>query len=96
MDISISGDHVELTLADVMDISSAAEDKANLLDALGKGLTVKINAEAIERIDTAGLQAMCAFVETAHSRNVDIDWIGHSDSFKDAARTLNLESCLGI
>lgn len=96
MEISMSGDHVELTLTEVMDISSAAQDKAVMMDALDKGQPVKINAGAVERIDTAGLQALCSFVETAHTRNLDVNWEVQSESFKNAVRILNLGTCLGI
>jgi len=58
--------------------------------------SVVLDATAVERVETATMQLLCAFVRerAAHSRGVV--WHGVPAALSDAARLLGLQSLLGL
>jgi len=79
------------TLPETLDIT--AEDLlVQLRDAVGAGRLV-LDGQAVQRVDAAGLQLLCAAV-TAVTGNVV--WMGASPALRDGVRTLGLEAAVGF
>jgi len=57
---------------------------------------IVIRAGAVNVTDTAGLQLVVALIKTAKERHMTISWDGVSDGFRDAARTLGLQTVLEL
>lgn len=55
-----------------------------------------IQASAVKRADTAGLQLLLAFVNTTKDRQIKLDWNTPSEKLLAAAELLGLEGDLGI
>jgi ABC-type transporter Mla MlaB component len=70
--------------------------KAALLDLLPIAEPVTVDLHAIERIDTAALQVLCAFVRDRQAAGGTTLWIGGNDHFGEAVRLLGLQTALGV
>lgn len=57
---------------------------------------VVLQAEDVQRADTAGLQLLTAFVHAAKERQLNLDWDKPSDKLCSAASLLGLDGALGI
>ena len=77
-------------------IASAAKLQAALLKRLGDGASVKIDASAVQRVDSAGLQVLAAFARDRRAAGRDIEWVGVPESLADAASLLSLTDALGL
>jgi len=79
-----------------LDITVVGEIVARLREALAAGPVVEIDAAAVERVDTACLQALCVFSREAKINGVSLNWRSVSPSFRAAADLLGLASHLGL
>jgi anti-anti-sigma regulatory factor len=70
--------------------------KSALLDLLMDKSPVTIDVRAVERIDTAALQVLCAFVRDRKAAGGNVLWIGCTESFSDAIRLLGLQQVLQL
>jgi phospholipid transport system transporter-binding protein len=70
--------------------------KSSLLDLLMDKNPVTIDVRAVERIDTAALQVLCAFVRDRKAAGGNVLWIGCTESFSEAIRLLGLQKVLDI
>lgn len=70
--------------------------KSALLDLLMDQQPVTIDARAVERIDTAALQVLCAFVRDRKAAGGEVRWEGCTESFSEAIRLLGLQQALGL
>ena len=77
-----------------MDISSVAGMKSQLLEALGSGLSVVLDAKQVERADTAALQALGAFFQDAAVKQQDIQWRDPSTVLSRSSALLGLSQLL--
>jgi ABC-type transporter Mla MlaB component len=57
---------------------------------------VTVDARALERIDTATVQLLCAFVRDRSGRNQSVTWLGDAQALQDAARLLGVRGLLGF
>lgn len=70
--------------------------KSALLDLLADRRPVTIDAGAVERIDTAALQVLCAFARDRKAAGGEVVWTGGTDSFCDAIRLLGLRQLIEV
>jgi len=77
-----------------MDISCVAELRQILAAALAQSQPIVIAADAVERMDTAGVQLLYSFFSHAKDLSEDISLRGVSDGMKDAFHVAGLESWL--
>jgi len=77
-------------------VKDAIALKSSLCAVVETPDSVVLDAAAVERVDTATMQLLCAFVRerAAHSRGVV--WHGVPSALSDAARLLGLQSHLGL
>lgn len=57
---------------------------------------IVIQANAVTRADTAGIQLLLAFVNSAKEHQISLDWKDPSEKLISAANVLGLENALGI
>lgn len=91
-----SGNKTIIQCDEVVDIRQVAELKPKLLQALEAANPILIQAETVERADTAGLQLLAAFFIEARARGLDISWLKPSEPLIRSARLIGLEEVLGF
>jgi ABC-type transporter Mla MlaB component len=57
---------------------------------------VTLDVSAVERVDTATMQLLCAFVRDRIGRKQNITWRGESQALRDAVRLLGVGALLGF
>jgi ABC-type transporter Mla MlaB component len=85
-----------LVLAAECLVSGASTLKESLASLLDEPQPITLDITALQRIDTAGLQVLTAFIRerTAHGRTVE--WRGISPALRSAAHLLGLTSLLEL
>jgi anti-anti-sigma regulatory factor len=91
---------IEVTCPAQFDITQVGEFYPQLVQALaqisaGDG-ELFLDAKAVERVDGAALQLLCAFFRQAEQDGTSVSWSGASAVVADAARSLGLGDCLQI
>ncbi len=84
-----------VTLASHCTVKDAAALKLDLC-AIAELADVTIDVAAIERIDTATMQLLCAFVRDRAERKCKVLWKGDSVSWREAVRLLGTAELLGL
>lgn len=94
---------VEATQADALivlaancSVKDATSLKTSLCAVANESAAVTLDASAVERVDTATMQLLCAFVRDRSARNLSIVWRGQSQALHDAIRLLGVGSLLGF
>jgi anti-anti-sigma factor len=82
--------------AESVDIRFVEEIKKTLINAIELGRPIKINAGKVERFDTAGLQLFSSFVNDAHKKGVQVDWVETTDALIKAAKLTGLTHSLNL
>ena len=77
-------------------VKDAAALKGTLEQVLEAPGSVTIDAKSVERIDTAIIQVLCAFVRDRAERNLAIEWRGTPQPLLDAARLLGVGALLAL
>lgn len=77
-------------------VKDAAALKQTLCNVAQESATVTIDVAALERIDTATMQLLCAFVRDRAARNQQVAWNGTSEAFVQAARLLGVSELLAF
>jgi ABC-type transporter Mla MlaB component len=77
-------------------VSDAGSLKENLAALLDQPLPVTLDITALQRIDTAGLQVIAAFVRERTGRGRSVEWQGTAPVLTTAARLLGLTSLLRL
>jgi len=85
-----------VTLPATLGIEQAAALHALLAPAVGQPAAVTLAAADIERLHTATLQVLAAFVRTRRDAGRSTAWQGPSLALRQAAARLGLESVLGL
>lgn len=85
-----------IVLAANCSVKDAAALKTSLCAAALDSADVTLDASAVERVDTATIQLLCAFVRDRSSRNQGVTWRGESQALQDAARLLGVRALLGF
>jgi anti-anti-sigma regulatory factor len=80
--------------------SCTVRDSASLKTALNDLVRVKgeaiLDVSAIERIDTAVVQLLYAFVRDRKAQGDKVVWVGNSECFTDAVKLLGLATHLDV
>ena len=79
-----------------LDISGAKDLSETLQAALRAQCPVVLEATHVERVDTAVLQMLCAFVRDAQASGMVVQWRQPSPALENAARLLNVRPCLAL
>ena len=82
-----------LRLANIIDIASVGPLWEQAC-GLAEQSTLEIDAAAVERIGTAGLQVLCALHQDVTARGGDIVWLNPSETLCQAAARLGLQQAL--
>jgi ABC-type transporter Mla MlaB component len=77
-------------------VKDAAALKDTLLQVLEAPGSVAIDAKSVERIDTAIIQVLCAFVRDRAARNLAVTWHGAPQPLLDAVRLLGVGALLAL
>jgi ABC-type transporter Mla MlaB component len=77
-------------------IASATALRDVLLERVGDAGTVQIDASSVQRIDTASLQVMAAFVRERRNDGLSFEWLGVPACLTEAATLLDLTKALGL
>jgi ABC-type transporter Mla MlaB component len=77
-------------------VKDAANLKITLCSYLEAADCVVLDVANIERIDTAALQLLCAFVRDRHARGLKVQWQGNSPALQEAADLLALRPLLDL
>jgi ABC-type transporter Mla MlaB component len=83
-----------ITLAANCSIKEVAALRAQLRAVVDNGEPVAIDASAVERIDTATLQLLYAFVRDRLNSDREVTWQGVPAALTDAARLLGVRDLL--
>jgi phospholipid transport system transporter-binding protein len=75
-------------------IGAAPALREALLEKLALGGTVRLDGSAVAQVDTAALQVLGAFVRDAGARDIEIDWLGASDTLHKGAVLLGLNETI--
>lgn len=79
-----------------LDIRGIEEFRAGLVHAFEAEKPISLLAKDIDRIDTSGLQILCALVHDAKAKNISVKWESPSQAMLDAARYTGLTESLGL
>lgn len=85
-----------LVVASSCTVKDAAQFKMDLCACLESADCVVLDVANVERIDTAALQLLCAFVRDRHARGLKVEWRGHSATLLEAAELLDMRTLLGL
>ena len=86
----------EILLESTLDISHVETLHQQLEEALVDGHRVTMDASNIEKIDTAALQIILAFVQQAEKQSLNFTWKFPSKIFIDYAKMLGLTEKLKL
>jgi len=85
----------DYTLSANCTIQEGAALKSALLTLEDATRTVMLDVRAVERVDTAALQLLCAFVRDRRTRGRRTEWSGNASTFTEAVEILGLSQALG-
>jgi phospholipid transport system transporter-binding protein len=80
-----------LTSPTIRTINALQTELAERLDESGP---LQIDGTAVDRVDTAGLQLLAAFVRDLRAEARPVEWVGCSDALNKAAQALGLHAAL--
>jgi len=87
-------DFFRIECAEVLDIAGVAEFYACCLEALETQQNIMLNASQVERVDTATLQVLGAFIQDANTRQQSVNWETPSEPLCQSAALLGLSEIL--
>jgi ABC-type transporter Mla MlaB component len=85
-----------LALAAECLVAGASALKESLAKLLDEPQPVTLDITSLQRIDTAGLQVLTAFVRERASHGRAVEWHGAAPALTGAAQLLGLTSLLGL
>lgn len=85
-----------MTLASVLDAAHGDELRASLNELIENPQPVTLDAGEVERVDTAGLQVLAAFVTTRRSQGRAIEWQKISPELRRATELLGLSALMEL
>ena len=86
----------KIECGEVVDISTASDLYQQLNNVLQQEGPVTLNAESIERIDTAALQMFVCFVQEVQRRNRQVHWQSPTEALLRSANHLGLKQVLHL
>jgi ABC-type transporter Mla MlaB component len=84
------------TLAAECTVADAGSLKSGLARLLEESGIVTLDAGAVQRIDTAGLQVIATFIRERESHGRQVQWQSHSPAVSNAAKLLGLSALLKL
>jgi ABC-type transporter Mla MlaB component len=95
---SVETPATQTTLALTADclIAGASALKESLAGLLDEPQPITLDITALQRIDTAGLQVLTAFVRERATHGRPVEWRGTAPALTSAAQLLGLTSLLGL
>jgi anti-anti-sigma regulatory factor len=69
---------------------------ASLVEIHEEPLPITLDVTAVERIDTAMLQVLCAFVRDRRALGASVHFVGYPEPFAEAVQLLGLVKELGL
>lgn len=85
-----------VVLAANCSVKDAAALKTSLCAFANESTDVTLDVSAVERVDTATMQLLCAFVRDRSGRKQSVTWRGESQALQDAVRLLGVGELLGL
>jgi ABC-type transporter Mla MlaB component len=85
-----------IVLAANCSVKDAAALKSSLCAFVNESAAVTLDTSGVERVDTATMQLLCAFVQDRSARNQSVLWRGVSQALNDAVRLLGVAALLGF
>jgi anti-anti-sigma regulatory factor len=85
-----------LTLAAECTVAESETLKAELMRRLGESDPVIVDVSGLQRIDTAGLQLLAAFVRDRRTAGLTVAWRGRAPPLDAAAGLLGLHAMLEL
>ena len=85
-----------IALEDSVDIAKVSALHASLVNATEGASAVEIDGGRVARIDAAGIQLLCAFVEQMRRAGLDVRWVGCSATLRQTAALLDVDKTLGL
>jgi ABC-type transporter Mla MlaB component len=97
-DVLISDEEAFTVIAcgKVLGISKVSELYLSLRESLKSSLYIKIDASCVERVDTAGLQLLCAFVSESIQSGKKIQWHRPTQELIYSAKLLQIHTRLAL
>jgi len=80
----------------VMGMREVSSMQQQLQDALKQAKNIEIDVSEVERVDTAVLQLIYVFKQSAQAKGLTVTWKAVSETFKLAAQTLGLGTYLEL
>lgn len=87
---------VSIHCDETLDIRQVSDLKLRLLQALDAAQSITLQAQNIERADTAGLQLLAAFFIDARAKGIPIAWQQPSQALVKAANLIGLAGLLDL
>jgi anti-anti-sigma regulatory factor len=75
-------------------LAGAADLKTNLAPLVSHGAPVTLDGSSVQRIDTASLQLLVAFMRDRRANGLPVEWAGQAPAFRDALSLLGLSAAL--
>lgn len=85
-----------LTLPAHCTIHEASSLRSLLLPLLAAAETVRVDTEALEQIDAAGIQVLAAFLRSLRREGAGVIWQSQSPVLADAVKRLGAEACFEL
>lgn len=86
---------INVILPESLTIHQIDQNYTNLLEQFTTSdETIIIDGEAVESIDTSGLQSLIVLINHAQAANNTIEWNAPSDILSQSAKKLNLSEAL--
>lgn len=85
-----------VTLGSSCTVKDAAALKHSLCAVVDSQVAVTLDAHSLERIDTATIQVLCAFVRQRVADARAVIWVGVPEALQEAARLLGVHALLAL
>ena len=70
--------------------------REQLLQLIDDPQPVTLDLRAVERVDTAAMQVLCAFARDRSAAGHPVNWLGAPETFVEAVSLLGMSQSLGI
>jgi len=89
-------EEIQIALPDRFDISAAEAIHQQFEDAISQGKAVVLQAAAVSRLDTTGVQMLLAFFKEAKATDLDVSWEEPSSIIIQVCESLQLSEHVGL
>jgi len=84
------------TLSADCTVAESTALKSGLLEVLREPTSITLDIASVQRIDTAGIQLIAAFVRERESLGLQVEWRGTAPAFTSAAHLLGVAAVLRL